>query len=129
MPRPRKLRRIQASPTVSVFKPRGVPMSDLTGVVLSHDAMEAIRLADAEGMEHESAAKLMDVSRPTFSRLLAEARRTVAIALTRGWALRIDGGDFRVEESTLENAPCPGPGRGHGRRRRCGHRADSQKEE
>lgn len=97
MPRPRKARRVAAAPVVAFYKPQGVPMDLLRGVVLPVDGLEALRLADAEGIEHDEAARRMDVSRPTFSRLLAEARQIVATALVRGWALRIDGGDFRLE--------------------------------
>ena len=42
------------------------------------------RLADAEGLSQEEAARQMEISPPTFCRLLAEARRRVAQALTRG---------------------------------------------
>jgi hypothetical protein len=77
---------------------------------LTLDGLEALRLADAEGLEQEPAAELMGISRPTFSRLLAEARGIVARGLVNGWAIRIEGGNY---EFTDEMAPC---GRG---RRRC----------
>jgi predicted DNA-binding protein (UPF0251 family) len=74
-------------------------MHEITGVNLPVEGLEAIRLADAQGIEHEDAAKKMGVSRPTFSRILAEARRIVATALTRGWAINIEGGNFEVTGS------------------------------
>jgi len=109
------------------YKPQGVPMSRLKGVVLPVEGLEAIRLADAEGMEQNAAARLMDVSRPTFSRILADARRIVAEAITKGWAIRIEGGAYRIktdrdvdlkkidrksEELTMEKiaVSCDGPG-------------------
>jgi uncharacterized protein len=97
MPRPRKCRSVEALPPASFYKPQGVPMTALPIMVLPVDGLEALRLADAEGLDHETAAGRMGVSRPTFSRLLGEARRVVATALTSGWALRIEGGTFRVE--------------------------------
>jgi predicted DNA-binding protein (UPF0251 family) len=96
MPRPRKCRRVQNHPRHGFYKPQGVPIQDLRGVTLPVEGLEAIRLADAEGMDHEEAAGQMGVSRPTFSRILSEARRQVARALSNGWAIRIEGGDYKV---------------------------------
>jgi predicted DNA-binding protein (UPF0251 family) len=112
MPRPRKCRRVQNHPHHGFYKPQGVPIQDLRGVTLPVEGLEAIRLADADGMEHEEAARRMGVSRPTFSRILSEARRQVARALSNGWALRIEGGDYEVVEDL--------PPRGNQRRRGCG---------
>jgi len=89
-------RRIHHQPLVSFYKPQGVPMGQLRGVTLTLDGLEALRLADAEGLDQESAAKLMGVSRPTFSRLLAEARGIVAKGLVNGWAIRIEGGNYEL---------------------------------
>jgi uncharacterized protein len=110
MPRPRINRRIGHQPPVRFYKPQGIPLVQLRGVTLPIDGLEALRLADAEGLEQEQAAELMGISRPTFSRLLAEARGIVAKGLVNGWAIRIEGGNY---EFTGEAPPC---GRG---RRRC----------
>ena len=71
-------------------------MSQLKQVSLQHDHLEALRLADMEQMDQESAASNMNISRSTFSRLVNEARNIVAEALVNGWALKIEGGDFEV---------------------------------
>jgi predicted DNA-binding protein (UPF0251 family) len=67
-------------------------MSHLERVVLSLDELEALRLADLEGDQHEQAAAKMSISRPTFGRILEHAHKTVADALLRGKALQIEGG-------------------------------------
>ncbi len=113
MPRPRMNRRICHRPPVGFYKPQGVPLGSLRGVTLTLDGLEAIRLADAEALDHEAAAASMGISRPTFSRLLAEARGTVARALANGWAIRIEGGNYEMAEA----ADMGGRGR---RRRRWG---------
>jgi predicted DNA-binding protein (UPF0251 family) len=77
-------------PEVTVFKPVGIPMSQLYGVVLGLDGFEALRLVDGEGLSQEEAAARMQVSRPTLCRILGEARGQVARALSRGWAIRIE---------------------------------------
>ena len=59
-------------------------------IELGLDEMEAMRLADIEGLYHGDAAVGMGVSRQTFGRILAQARKKVACALIGGKALRID---------------------------------------
>ncbi len=56
------------------------------------DEFEALRLADLEGLYQEEAARRMNVSRPTFSRIVDAARRKTADALVHGKALCIEGG-------------------------------------
>ncbi|RJR17755.1 MAG: DUF134 domain-containing protein [Desulfobacteraceae bacterium] len=48
------------------------------------------------GMDQESAAVMMNVSRRPFGRMLAEARALVADALVNGKVLRIEGGTFEM---------------------------------
>lgn len=99
MPRPRKLRAIGTDAPVGYYKPQGVPMRELHEAVLPLDGLEALRLADVEGLDQSAAAERMEISRPTFSRLLGEARATVARAITSGWALRIEGGPVVMREA------------------------------
>lgn len=90
MGRPKKCRRIDCSPTAYYFKPRGIPLVNLEEISLSLDELEAVRLADMEGLYHEDAAASMNVSRATFGRILSEGRGKIAEALIRGKALRIE---------------------------------------
>jgi predicted DNA-binding protein (UPF0251 family) len=92
MARPPCPRRVAAPPRCSYFKPAGVPLSRLEEVVLSVDELEALRLADLEGLYQDDAAARMEVSRPTFARIVDAARRKVARALVGGCALRVGGG-------------------------------------
>jgi predicted DNA-binding protein (UPF0251 family) len=98
-------RRIGHQPPVRFYKPQGIPLAQLRGVTLTLDGFEAIRLADAEGLDHEKAAERMGISRPTFSRLLAEARGIVARGLVNGWAIRIDGGNYILTDAAAPVAP------------------------
>jgi predicted DNA-binding protein (UPF0251 family) len=90
MSRPKKERCIRCQPNALYFKPRGIPLIQLEEVGLSLDELEAIRLADYEGLYHEQAAEKMKISRPTFGRILGEARRKLAETLVEGKALRIE---------------------------------------
>jgi hypothetical protein len=56
------------------------------------DELEAVRLADLDGLYQADGARLMGVSRATFGRIVASARGKVAEALVRGRAIRIEGG-------------------------------------
>jgi uncharacterized protein len=91
-------------PRCGLFKPAGVPCTSLEEVVLTVDEMEAMRLADLEGMYQEQAAGQMNISRQTFGRVIESARRKVAQALCRGQALRIEGGT--VEVVTMRKFQC-----------------------
>jgi predicted DNA-binding protein (UPF0251 family)/predicted Fe-Mo cluster-binding NifX family protein len=83
-------------------------MHALTEVYLSLDGFEAMRLSDIEGLKQEDAAEQMGVSRQTFGRILAGARRTVTEALFHGMALRLDGGNFEMKDfSTSHESPSP----------------------
>jgi uncharacterized protein len=97
MPRPFCCRRIGGRPAAGIFKPVGIPMRELQEVLMTLDEFEALRLADLEGLYQEQAAEQMNVSRPTFSRIVDSARRKTADALVHGKALRIEGGAVRME--------------------------------
>ena len=107
MPRPKGCRRVAGPPGCVLFKPAGVPASQLGEIVLGIDEMEALRLADLEGLYHEQAAQRMNVSRQTFGRIVSEARKKVAQALVQASALRIDGGEIEmVEQRTFTCLAC-----------------------
>jgi uncharacterized protein len=96
MARPIKCRRISGLPGITYFKPAGIPIRELEEVCLSLEEMEAVRLKDLQGLEQEQGADRMQISRPTFQRILASAREKIADALLNGKALRIDGGNFEI---------------------------------
>jgi len=69
-------------------------MSELLEVELLPDELEAFRLADYQGLYHQEAAEKMGVSRQTFGRILASARKKIAEALVLGKALKIEQADL-----------------------------------
>lgn len=97
MPRPRNCRRIALLPQSNYFKPRGIPLSALGQIVLTVDEVEAIRLADMEGMYQADAAEKMGISRQTFGRIIESAHKKIAEALVQSKALKIEGGQFRMD--------------------------------
>lgn len=113
MPRRMMPRFVQARPPVAVFKPAGAPTRQLLTATLRLDEYEALRLADYEGLKQEEVAVRLGVSRPTVSRILETARRTVAGAFVEGRALLIEGGPVQFTAAPA----MPGGGRGRGRGR------------
>ena len=94
MPRPKKMRCVAGYPTINNFVPKG--MQQTGEVFLSIEGLEAIRLSDFEGLDQETAANIMEVSRQTYGRILGEARHIVSEALVTGKALTIEGGAFEL---------------------------------
>jgi predicted DNA-binding protein (UPF0251 family) len=119
MARPEKLRRITDPGQVRGFKPVGRPAAGLAVETLRLDELEALRLADLEGLYQEAAAERMAVSRATFARILERARTAVARALIEERLLVI--GDGPVVQGMSVPLPCPvhGGGRRRGRGCRC----------
>jgi len=127
MARPVKWRRIEYMPTVLKFSPSDADVSK--GVnVLKFEEIEAIRLKDLEGMEQAECASQMEVSRPTFQRILLSAREKIADSLINGKEIQIEGGHYtrnicplrcldcgrewnesleNIEQSQAENPICP----------------------
>ena len=114
MPRPRGCRRVAGPPGCVLFKPAGVPASRSSEIVLGIDELEALRLADLEGLYQEDAAKQMNVSRQTFGRIVSSARKNVAQALVQGRSLRIEGGAVEMAEQRAFESSGRGMGRGRG---------------
>ncbi|MCL6500415.1 MAG: DUF134 domain-containing protein [Candidatus Pacearchaeota archaeon] len=113
MPRLRRMRRIARMPGVSHFAPIGGP-AFAEEIILTLDEFEAIRLKDFEGKEQEEAAKEMNISQPTFHRLILGARKKVADALVNNKVIRIKGGAYEVVAPT-KAMPAGGAGGGFGR--------------
>ncbi|TEW48510.1 DUF134 domain-containing protein [Psychromonas algicola] len=71
----------------SLFKPNGIPASELVKISIEMDEFEAIRLVDIEGLSQQDAAKKMQVSRQTFANILKKSRFKISSALINGNAL------------------------------------------
>jgi len=92
MSRPCRCRRIRCNPDTNYFKPRGIPLDSLEEVNLALDELEAVRLADLEGLYQEDAAKQMGISRQTFGNIINAAHEKIADVLLNAKALKIEGG-------------------------------------
>jgi predicted DNA-binding protein (UPF0251 family) len=91
-PRPKKPRSCSCPHRAAfdaVYKPAGTPLKELEIIPLAHDELEALFLCDGQDFNQEAAGVKMGISRGTVQRLLAQARKKVATALTENKALAI----------------------------------------
>lgn len=101
-----KSRRVAFVPDAKYFRPMGIPSKCLDEVILSVEEVEALRLKDMEHLEQEEGAEKMNVSRPTFQRILTSARQKMAEALLKGKSIRIEGGHFNIAPAQFR-IDCP----------------------
>lgn len=77
-------------PNITYFKPKGVPLHDLEEVTLLPDEVEALKLHDVDDLEQIEAAAKMQISQPTFGRILNKAYKKIANAIITGKAIKIE---------------------------------------
>jgi len=114
MPRPRLCRRVEVQPDITYFKPAGIRMIDLEESVITVDEFEAVRLKDLLGLEQEECARKMNISQPTFHRLILSARKKIADAIVNGKAIKIEGGVYKMIRPRFGSAGGRGKGMGMG---------------
>jgi len=124
-PRVKKIRKVINPPIVKGFKPYGRAFENnkLNCVFLLYEEYEAIRLCDYDMINHLEASRIMEVSRPTFTRIYSSARQKMAKAIVEGLKITIEGGkvyfdsnwyhcnkcncDFNNPEKNIEISKCP----------------------
>lgn len=97
---------VHEPPLFSAFKPYGVHTGDLGEIQLTLDEFEALRLADQIGLSQEEAAEEMEISRPTFSRLIEKARNKMAEFIIGGKVLTIGGGTIHFRSNLIRCRNC-----------------------
>lgn len=65
-------------------------MHNLEEMVLERDELEAVKLADFDGLKHEEGAVKMNISRATFGRILEKGRYKIAESIIKGKAIKIN---------------------------------------
>lgn len=94
MPRPRRFRRILNEPQIRCFKPDREDVNALKPIKITIDEFEAIRLRDYHDIQQKKSAEIMDVSQPTFHRILLSARKKISKALIDGNTIIIVGENY-----------------------------------
>ncbi len=93
-PRIKILRRVLSPPKIKGFKAYGgeAEKSEKKLIVLLFEEYEALRLCDYDMYNHHQAAQIMEVSRPTFTRIYSSVRKKIAKAFVEGLQISIEGG-------------------------------------
>lgn len=87
-------RKVTNPPIVKGFKPYGPDLDSKKKdpVILNFEEYEAFRMCDYDMYNHHQASALMNVSRPTFTRIYAAARMKISKAFVEGRQIEIEGG-------------------------------------
>jgi len=80
---------VDFNPSVTYFKPQGIPMRDLEIIELTSEEMEAYRLRHINNLEQKEAANKMHTSQSTYQRILYLAYEKIADALVNGKAIKL----------------------------------------
>jgi len=107
-PRPKRIRKVSNPPIISGFKPYGgeEKRNKQEPVFLHYEEYEALRLCDFEMLNHHQASIIMDVSRPTLTRIYAKARYKVAEAFVKGLQIIIEGGKVYFDSDWCSCSSC-----------------------
>ncbi|WP_075590643.1 DUF134 domain-containing protein [Labilibacter marinus] len=106
MPRKKRLRKVVAPPRFQGYKPYGSRLEGNGSVDLLYEEYEAIKLADYDLMNHNEAAVLMGVSRPTFARIYESARRKIAVALVETKEIKSVFGNAELQDNWFLCTSC-----------------------
>ncbi len=111
MSRPQKCRFIKELPDEVKFQPIAESFHAVEEVIIGFDELEALRLADFQGLSHQESADVMGVSRATFGRILEKARKHSADALINRKRIYIRGGKYcdktEMKENCSRRRNCP----------------------
>jgi len=106
MPRPKRKRAMVEPPIMSGFTPVGLPFEVNESVVLLFEEWECLRLLDYNGLTQDEASKIMNISRPTFTRIYENSRKVIAKAFVEGKSLEIKGGNVFFETKWFRCEQC-----------------------
>jgi uncharacterized protein len=106
MARPQKFRKICNPPKMEGFKPYGMAKCKIVPVILKYEEYESIKLIDYDLLLQDIAAKQMNISRPTFTRIYNRALKTIAKAFVEGKVIEIEGGNFQFEQDWYKCKKC-----------------------
>ena len=106
--RPKSIRKISFIPAVSGFRPYGdnIGKSRRACVFLLYEEYEALRLNDYEKHSQCESAAVMQVSRPTFTRIYMSAREKIAKAFVEGLQIVVEGGKVELDGNWYSCRKC-----------------------
>ena len=108
MARPVKQRKILSPYSeINIMQP-GNNNSGNDNIMFLAEEFESVKLIDYEGLNQSKAAKLMKISRPTFTRIYKRARIKLAASLVEKRALKLSGENIYYSDNwhKCQNCEC-----------------------
>jgi len=105
-PRNKRIRRVGSPPVFKGFKPIGHPGKQTDVISILFEEYEAFRLIDYSNLSQEEASKIMNVSRPTFTRIYNSALKKIAQAFAEGSTMHIEGGNVVFDKEWYRCHDC-----------------------
>jgi len=106
MPRPKKKRKIKSPPKMLGFKPFGIKFCNSSHISLQYEEYESVKLVVYDKLSQDTAAEMMEVSRPTLTRIYNSALKKIAAAFVEGKSILIKGGDFEFGKEWYKCKKC-----------------------
>ena len=88
------------------FRPFGMKACVTDSVRLKYEEYESIRLVNYQMMPQDEAAKHMNISRPTFTRIYNKALKLIAKSFVEGKAIEIEGGNYHLDKDWYRCKKC-----------------------
>jgi len=107
-PRIKTIRKVVSPPIIKGFKPFGSQSNKVHSefVSLLYEEYEALRLCDYDGYSQLEASAMMEVSRPTLTRIYASALKKIAKAFVEGRMITIKGGQVYFDSDWYHCDAC-----------------------
>ena len=106
MARTRNNRVVLQPPRIKGFHPIGNYRQEMETTNIFLEEYESIRLLDYDALSQVEAAQIMQVSRPTLTRIYQSARKKIAKALVEGTMITIEGGHAIFSEAWNDCPEC-----------------------
>ncbi len=105
-PRNKRIRRVGSPPVFRGFEPIGLPVKENKVISILFEEYEAFRLIDYSELSQEAASKIMNVSRPTFTRIYNSGLKKIALAFAEGLTMHIEGGNVVFDKEWYKCHDC-----------------------
>jgi uncharacterized protein len=106
MSRPQKARKINNPPKMKGFRPFGMKSCVKESIRLKFEEYESLRLVNYEMLPQEIAARQMNISRPTFTRVYNRALKLIAKSFVEGKSIEIEGGNYKLDNDWYRCRKC-----------------------
>jgi uncharacterized protein len=106
MARPQKNRKVCNPPMMYGFKPFGITQCEKDPVIMHFDEYESFKLVSYDNLSQDEAAEMMNVSRPTLTRIYNKALQKISLAFAEGKTIFIKGGNIEFDKDWYKCKKC-----------------------